>query len=206
MTNVNKDRIQAPLPVCGATLRWPRAGDQQETVRSRQVGSVGTALGALGVTLRTIAAGDLAAGVRGKPRREVVSRKVGQQVHDRVALEIDEHGDLGMAAPPRPIFDAEHARRRERRQGRRRRAAGAGGGARGEAQCRQEARAGLRADQRAHPRQQPRDRPRVGRGDGRKALARACAWALGFVQWKRRTASCRRTDVPCALRSASVRV
>lgn len=69
---------------------------------------------AVGVALRAIAADDLDARMRGEPRREVIGRAVCEQIDDRVALEIDEHDTVGLTAPPSPVVDAEHARRRRR--------------------------------------------------------------------------------------------
>jgi hypothetical protein len=78
---------------------------------------VGRALArAVGIDGGAVARDDLDARVRRQPGGERLRRPVGQQVDEAVALQVDEHRTVAAPAPPRPVVDAQHARRRDGRR------------------------------------------------------------------------------------------
>jgi len=79
----------------------------------RDLDRVGRSLpDAIGVDAGAVARDDLHPRVLLQPRRQAFSSAVGQQVEDPVPLQVDEDGPIAVTAPPRPIIDPEHARRR----------------------------------------------------------------------------------------------
>lgn len=68
----------------------------------------------LGVGSRTVAADDGHARMGGEPVPHRCRRAAGQQIDDAPPLQVTHDGAVGSAAPPRPIVDADHLRRRSR--------------------------------------------------------------------------------------------
>jgi len=60
---------------------------------------------------RAVAGDDLGTGMRAQPPGKTSARAVGQQVNRPPGLEIHENRPVPLPAPPRPIVDAQHARR-----------------------------------------------------------------------------------------------
>ncbi len=65
----------------------------------------------VGIGAGTVTRDDLDPGMLTKPLRQRLGLTVRQQVHDLVALEVDEDGAVAMPTPPGPIIDAENLRR-----------------------------------------------------------------------------------------------
>ena len=83
----------------------------QQVEPVRDVDRVGRARSpAFGVGLSAVATDDLHPRMRVEPRRERRGLAIGQQVNHAPALEVDEDRAVALAAPHRPVIDAEHAR------------------------------------------------------------------------------------------------
>ncbi len=90
---------------------------------AQHVPSVGDLDGARRADPRTLGVGagpvvgeDLHARVRPQPGGQRLCRPVGQQVHHRVLLEVDQDRPVAVAAPPSPIIDRHHPRGRRGRR------------------------------------------------------------------------------------------
>ena len=91
---------------------YGRAQVAQQVPTIRDLDGVGRALArAVRIGAGAVARDHLDAGVGAQPGRERLGPPVGQQIHDPVALEVDEHRPVAVAAAPRPIIHREHARR-----------------------------------------------------------------------------------------------
>lgn len=63
---------------------------------------------AVGVSPRAVTGDDLDTRVRPEPSGQGLGLPIRQQVDDLVALEIDQGGAVAVAAPERPVVDAQH--------------------------------------------------------------------------------------------------
>ena len=66
----------------------------------------------LGVDAAAVARRHLGAGVPAQPPRQARRRPLGQEVHDLVALQVDQHRAVAVAPLPGPLVDPQHPRRR----------------------------------------------------------------------------------------------
>jgi hypothetical protein len=101
---------------------------------------------AVGVGPGAVAGDDLDAGAGAQPGRERGRLAVGQQVDDAPRLEVDQGRAVSLAAPPGPVTDPEHPRRRGGRRGRALHQAEQGIAAGRHAEALGEARAGTAAE------------------------------------------------------------
>ncbi len=74
----------------------------------------GTLANTIAVGSSTIAGDNLNAWMVPKPRGNGCGLTVREQIEDFVLLEIDQHGAVAAAPPPRPVIDPKHARGRFR--------------------------------------------------------------------------------------------
>ena len=63
-----------------------------------------------------VASDDLDPAVTPQPSRERAGLAVGQKIDDPIALQVDQNGSVGLAAPPGPVIHSQHARRRRQRR------------------------------------------------------------------------------------------
>ena len=66
---------------------------------------------AIGISPGPVASDDLHAGMLTQPRGQGLGLAVGQQVDNRVALQVDQDGAVAVATAPGPIVDGNHPRR-----------------------------------------------------------------------------------------------
>ena len=65
---------------------------------------------ALGEHLGAVTSDNGNVGMPMQPSRDALGGAVGQKIENRVPLQVDEHGAVAAAAPPRPLIDTDHAR------------------------------------------------------------------------------------------------
>lgn len=95
----------------------PNDVEQRRTTVLKEVPTIGnvdsagcTAATTVGKTGAAIAGDDFNARMLPQPSGEAVRLAIRQEIDDPALLEIDQNGAVAMAAAPRPIVDADHAR------------------------------------------------------------------------------------------------